>query len=52
MSKLTAAELKNLPENPDTGIAEAGKDVLLYLGKVEAAHRRCSPWWEASAIPR
>ncbi len=33
MSKLTAAELKNLPENPDTGIAEAGKDVLLYLGK-------------------
>ncbi len=33
MSRLTAEELQNLPENPDTSIAEAGKDVLLYLGK-------------------
>lgn len=33
MSRLTAEELQNLPENPDTNIAEAGKDVLLYLGK-------------------
>ena len=33
MSRLTAQELQNLPENPDTNIAEAGKDVLLYIGK-------------------
>ena len=33
MSRLTAEELQNLPENPDPNIAEAGKDVLLYLGK-------------------
>lgn len=33
MSKLTAEELQNLPENPATDIAEAGKDVLLYIGK-------------------
>lgn len=28
---LTDAELKTLPDNPDTGIAEAGKDTLLYV---------------------
>lgn len=33
MSRLTAEELQKLPENPDTNIAEAGKDVLLYIGK-------------------
>ena len=33
MSRLTAEELQNLPENPDPNIADAGKDVLLYLGK-------------------
>ena len=33
MSKLTAEELQNLPENPATDLAEAGKDVLLYIGK-------------------
>ena len=33
MSRLTASELQDLPENPDTNIAEAGKDVLLYIGK-------------------
>ena len=33
MSRLTAQELQSLPDNPDTNIAEAGKDVLLYIGK-------------------
>lgn len=33
MSKLTAEELQNLPENPATDLAEAGKDILFYVGK-------------------
>lgn len=28
---LTAEEIKNLPENPDKSVAEAGKDTLLYV---------------------
>lgn len=28
---ITAADLQNLPQNPDTAVAEAGKDTLLYI---------------------
>ena len=28
---ITAADLQNLPQNPDTAVAEAGKDTLLSI---------------------